>query len=120
MAPTTVLGQEATTAPGGRDSKLHGSPIDISRMLAVCDGTVYVERCALASVKQIRQAKRAIKKAFQCQLDHLGFALVELLSPCPTNWKLSPKDAWNWVNEVMVKTYPLGVIKDTTGYEDKK
>ena len=53
-------------------------------------------------------------------LDDLGFSLVELLSPCPTNWKLSPKDAWNWVNEEMVKTYPLGVIKDATGYEDKK
>jgi len=120
MAPTTVLGQEATTAPGGRDSKLHGRPIDISAMIAICDGTVFVERCSLASLKDIRRAKRAIKKSFQSQLDGLGFSLVELLSPCPTNWKLSPKDAWAWVNEVMVKTYPLGVIKDTTGYEDKK
>ncbi len=120
MAPTTILGQEATTAPGGRDSRLHGEPIDISRMLAVSDGVVYIERCALTSIKQIRRAKRAIKKAFQCELDDLGFSLVELLSPCPTNWKLSPKDAWSWVSEVMVKTYPLGVIKDATGYEDKK
>jgi 2-oxoglutarate ferredoxin oxidoreductase subunit beta len=120
MAPTTVLGQEATTAPGGRDPKLHGRPIDISAMVAVCDGTVYVERCSLASLKGIRRAKRAIKKSFQSQLDGLGFSLVELLSPCPTNWKLSPKDAWAWVNDVMVKTYPPGVIKDTTGYEDKK
>jgi 2-oxoglutarate ferredoxin oxidoreductase subunit beta len=95
MAPTTVLGQDATTAPGGRNEKLHGRPIDISRMIAV-------------------------RKAFQCQIDRLGFSLVELLSPCPTNWKLSPQEAWAWVNEVMVKTYPLGVIKDTTGYEDKK
>ena len=120
MAPTTVLGQEATTAPGGRDSKLHGRPIDISAMVAICDGAVYVERCSLASIKDIRRAKRAIKKSFQCQLDGLGFSLVELLSPCPTNWKLSPKAAWAWVNDVMVKTYPLGLIKDTTGYEDKK
>ena len=120
MAPTTLLGQNATTAPGGRDPRLHGQPIDISSMLAVCNGVVFVERCALTSVKQIRKAKRAIKKSFQCQLDDLGFSLIELLSPCPTNWKLSPKDAWDWVNEVMVKTYPLGVIKDTTGYEDKK
>lgn len=119
MAPTTVLGQSATTAPGGRDPKLHGRPIDISRMLAVCEGTVYIERCALTSVKNIRRAKKAIKKSFQCQLDGLGFSLVELLSPCPTNWKMSPKDAWAWINEQMVKTYPLGVIKDTTGYEDK-
>jgi len=120
MAPTTLLGQEATTAPGGRDAGLHGRPIDISRMLAVCDGVVYLERCSLASLKHIRQAKKAIRKAFQCQLDDLGFAMVELLSPCPTNWKLSPKEAWVWVNEVMMKTYPLGVIKDTTGYEEKK
>ena len=120
MAPTTLLGQSATTAPMGRDPKLHGRPIDISRMLAVCDGVVYIERCALSSIKFIRQAKKAIKKCFQCQVDNLGFSMVELLSPCPTNWKLSPKDAWNWVNDVMAKTYPLGVIKDTTGYEDKK
>ncbi|HDG97078.1 MAG TPA: 2-oxoglutarate oxidoreductase [Desulfobacterales bacterium] len=118
MAPTTLLGQEATTTPGGRDPHYHGRPIDISRMLAVCDGVVYVERCALSSIKNIRRAKRAIKKAFRCQLDGLGFALVELLSPCPTNWKMSPKQAWEWVNKVMVNTYPLGVIKDTTGYED--
>jgi len=120
MAPTTLLGQNATTAPGGRDPRLHGQPIDISRMLAVSDGVVYIERCALTSIKYIRRAKKAIKKAYQCQLDDLGFALIELLSPCPTNWKLSSKDAWDWVNNEMVKTYPLGVIKDITGYEDKK
>jgi 2-oxoglutarate ferredoxin oxidoreductase subunit beta len=120
MAPTTIIGQEATTAPGGRVSSLHGNPIDISAMIAVSPGVVYVERCSLASLKHIRQAKKAIKKCFQVQLDGLGFGLVELLSPCPTNWKLSPKESWAWVNEVMVKVYPLGVIKDTTGYEDKK
>jgi 2-oxoglutarate ferredoxin oxidoreductase subunit beta len=120
MAPTTLLGQTATTAQTGRDPKLHGSPLDISRMLAICDGVVYVERCSLTSIKQIRRAKKAIKKAYQCQMDDLGFSIVELLSPCPTNWKMSPKAAWAWVNDVMTKTYPLGVIKDTTGYEDKK
>lgn len=120
MAPTTILGMNATTTPGGRDPRLHGNPIDISSMLAVSNGVVYVERCALSSFKQIRKAKKAIKKAFQCQLDDLGFSLVELLSPCPTNWKMSAKAAWAWVDEKMVKTYPLGVIKDETGYEDKK
>jgi 2-oxoglutarate ferredoxin oxidoreductase subunit beta len=120
MAPTTILGQNATTAPGGRDPRLHGRPIDISRMLAVSDGVVFVERCALSSFKEIRKAKKAVKKAFQCQLDDLGFALVELLSPCPTNWKMTPKAAWDWTAKEMVKTYPLGVIKDITGYEDKK
>lgn len=116
MAPTTVLGQDATTAPGGRDPKLHGCPIDISRMLAISDGVVYIERCAITSLKGIRHTKKAIKKAFRVQVDRLGFSMVEILSPCPTNWKLSPKESWNWINEVMVKTYPLGVIKDTTGY----
>jgi 2-oxoglutarate ferredoxin oxidoreductase subunit beta len=120
MAPTTLLGQSATTAPGGRDPELHGWPIDISKMLAVCDGVVYIERCTLSTIKQIRRAKKAIKKSFQCQLDRLGFSLVELLSPCPTNWKLSTQDSWDWVSEEMVKTYPVGVIKDTTGYEAKK
>ena len=120
MAPTTLVGQDATTSPGGRVPKLHGQPIDISRMIAICEGTVYVERCAISSIKNIRRAKKAIKKSFQCQLDGLGFSMVELLSPCPTNWKLTPKDAWAWINDVMVKTYPLGVIKDSTGYEDKK
>ena len=120
MAPTTLLGQHATTAPGGRDPELHGWPIDISKMLALCDGVVYIERCTLSSIKQIRKAKKAIKKSFQCQLDRLGFSLVELLSPCPTNWKLSTQDSWDWVSEEMVKVYPVGVIKDTTGYEAKK
>ena len=74
----------------------------------------------MTTLKQIRKAKKAIKKSFQCQLDDKGFSLVELLSPCPTNWKMSPKASWEWVNEEMVKTYPLGVIKDDSGYEDKK
>jgi len=120
MAPTTLLGQVATTAPGGRDAELHGRPIDISAMLAVADSVVYVERCSLTSVKGIRKAKKAVKKCFQVQLDGLGFGLVELLSPCPTNWKMTSQQAWKWVDEVMTKTYPPGLIKDTTGYEDKK
>ncbi|MFP4087496.1 MAG: thiamine pyrophosphate-dependent enzyme [Desulfobacteraceae bacterium] len=120
MAPTTLLNQNATTTPGGRNQRLHGNPIDITRMLAVSDGVVFAERCALSSIKGIRRAKKAVKKAFQSQLDDMGFSIVELLSPCPTNWKMSPKDAWAWVNDQMIQTYPLGVIKDTTGYEDKK
>ncbi len=119
MAPTTTIGLEATTTPGGRDPDRDGWPIDISKMLAAASGSVYIERCALTSVKLIRQAKKAIKKSFQVQLDKLGFSLVELLSPCPTNWKVTPQQAWKWINEEMVKTYPLGLIKDTTGYEDQ-
>jgi 2-oxoglutarate ferredoxin oxidoreductase subunit beta len=116
MAPTTIIGQLSTTTPGGRDADRDGNPIDISRMLAVAAGAVYIERCALTTLKDIRKAKKAIAKSFRCQLDGLGFSMVELLSPCPTNWKLSPHDAWKWVNEQMQKVFPLGVIKDTTGY----
>jgi 2-oxoglutarate ferredoxin oxidoreductase subunit beta len=118
MAPTTTLGLNSTTTPGGRSSDLHGWPIDISRMLAVCEKVVYIERCELTTVKSIKKAKKAIKKSFRVQMDNLGFGLVELLSACPTNWKMSPTASWKWVSEVMTKTYPLGVIKDTTGYED--
>jgi 2-oxoglutarate ferredoxin oxidoreductase subunit beta len=116
MAPTTIIGQLSTTTPGGRDPDRDGNPIDISGMLALAAGTVYIERCALTTVKDIRKAKKAIAKSFRCQLDGLGFSMVELLSPCPTNWKLSPKEAWKWVNEEMQEVFPLGVIKDTTGY----
>jgi 2-oxoglutarate ferredoxin oxidoreductase subunit beta len=116
MAPTTIFGLESTTTPGGRNPERDGYPLNISQMLAVCDRVVYVERCSLATVKQIRRAKKAIKKSFQCQLDDLGFSLVELLSPCPTNWKMKPQDAWKYVEEEMTKTFPLGLIKDETGY----
>ncbi|KIX11394.1 thiamine pyrophosphate-dependent enzyme [Dethiosulfatarculus sandiegensis] len=118
MAPTTTLGQVATTTPGGRDADRDGAPIDISSMVALCKRTVYVERCALTNPKEIRKAKKAIKKAFQAQIDGKGFTLVELLSACPTNWKMGPVDAWKWVAEEMTKTYPLGVIKDEIGDKD--
>ena len=118
MAPTTLIGQTATTAQQGRTPERHGQPIDISQMLALCHGSVYIERCALTSVKEIKRAKKALRKAFRVQLDDLGYALVELLSACPTNWKMDPKQSIKWIEDVMMKTYPLGVIKDTTGYED--
>jgi len=116
MAPTTLIGQSSTTTPGGRDPKRDGSPIDIARMLAVPDAVVYIERCSLTTAKDILKAKRALKKSFRCQLDGLGFSMVELLSPCPTNWKLSPKESWKWVNEEMQEVFPVGIIKDTTGF----
>lgn len=118
MAPTTLIGGASTTTPGGRNARRDGSPIDISRMLAVCEGVVYIERCTLNSFKGIKRAKKAIRKCFQVQVDGLGFGLVELLSPCPTNMKQTPKQSWEFIDNEMMKTYPLGVIKDTTGYED--
>lgn len=114
MAPTTILGQTTTTTPGGRIALRDGYPLDLSQMLAVAAGSVYIERTSVTSPKNIMKTKKAIKKAFQVQMDDLGFALVEVLSPCPTNWKLPPVDACKWVDEEVVKTYPLMVIKDTT------
>ncbi len=114
MAPTTLLGQTTTTTPGGRIALRDGYPLDLSQMLAVGRGSVYIERTAVTSPKNIIKTKKAIKKAFQVQMNDLGFALVEVLSQCPVNWKLSPVEACRRVEEEVVKTYPLGIIKDTT------
>jgi 2-oxoglutarate ferredoxin oxidoreductase subunit beta len=114
MAPTTILGQKTTTSPFGRDQIREGSPLKISEMLAVVPGAVYIERTAVSSVAGIRATKKAIKKGFRAQLDNLGFSLVEVLSPCPTNWKMTPLASCRWIDEVMTKEYPLGIIKDTT------
>jgi len=115
MAPTTILGQNTTTSPGGRKEKRDGFPINLSEMLAVAKGSAYIERTAVNSPANILRTKKAIKKAFQTQLKGYGFSLVEVLSPCPTNWKMSPVEACQWINEVMVKHFPLGVLKDITG-----
>ena len=119
MAPTTLLGQTTTTTPGGRSPLRDGFPLDLSQMLAVAGGSVYIERTAVTSPKNIIKTKKAIKKAFQVQMDDLGFALVEILSQCPINWKLSPVEACRWIEEEVVKTYPLGVIKDTTQTQNR-
>jgi 2-oxoglutarate/2-oxoacid ferredoxin oxidoreductase subunit beta len=115
MAPTTILGQKTTTSPGGRHESKHGFPINLSEMLAVAKGSAYIERTAVNSPANILKTKKAIAKAFQVQLKGLGFSLVEVLSPCPTNWKMNPVDAWKWIGEVMTVSFPLGVLKDVTG-----
>jgi len=120
MAPTTLLGQTTTTTPGGRIALRDGYPLDLSQMLAVGRGSVYIERTAVTSAKNIIKTKKAIKKAFQVQMNDLGFALVEILSQCPVNWKLSPVEACRWVEEEVIKTYPLGVIKDMTDNRHNK
>jgi len=111
MAPTTLLGQKTATTPLGRDSKLQGYPLRISEILAQLPAVRYIERVALSSPKEVLKARGAIKEAFQNQIDHLGFSLVEILSPCPTYWGLSPKAAMDWIRDVMVKEFPLGRIK---------
>jgi 2-oxoisovalerate ferredoxin oxidoreductase beta subunit len=113
-APTTLLGQKSTTTPGGRSALHEGYPMRVSEMLATLDAPVYIERVALGDNKQIAQADRAIRHAVENQVRGLGFSLIEVLSPCPTIWKMSAVDAQHWVRDVMEKTYPLGVLCDRT------
>lgn len=112
MAPTTVLGQTTTTSPGGRREQRDGYPINLSEMLAIARGTAYIERTALNSPSNIQKTKKAIAKAFRVQMERKGFSLVEVLSPCPTNWKMNPVEAWKWIEEVMMPHFSLGVLKD--------
>jgi 2-oxoglutarate ferredoxin oxidoreductase subunit beta len=118
MAPTTLIGQNSTTTPGGRDVKRDAAPIDLSEMLAIARGSVYIERTAINSPKNIRRTKRALTKAFKIQMAGLGFSLIEVLSPCPVNWKMSPVDATKWIDDTMTQTFPLKVIKDEVGKLD--
>ena len=115
MAPTTLRDQKTTTTPYGRVVKLEGYPVKMSEMVALVNGAIYIERTAVNSPANIRKTKKAIRKAFQVQIDGLGFSLVEILSPCPTNWKMGSLESWQWIDAEMTKVFPLGVIKDTTG-----
>jgi 2-oxoglutarate ferredoxin oxidoreductase subunit beta len=111
MAPTTLLGQKTATTPSGREARFHGYPLKISEMLALLPAVKYIERTSLHSPPEILKTKKAIKLAFQNQLDLTGFSLVEILSPCPTYWGLSAKEAVEWIRDVMAKEFPLGRIK---------
>ncbi len=112
MAPTSLPGQVTQTSPYGRDPKLCGYPVKVCEMLSQLDGPEYLERVAVNSVKNVRAAKKAIKKAFQNQLEGRGFSLVEVISACPTNWGMTPQKALEWIDEAMIPYYPLGVYKD--------
>ncbi len=118
MAPTTLPGQVTQTSPYGRDVKHCGYPVKISEMLSQLEGPEYIERVAVNNVKNIRNAKKAIKKAFQNQIDGKGFSLIEVISSCPTNWGLSPEKALQWLEENMIPYYPLGVYKDRTAEKE--
>jgi len=109
MAPTSLPGQITQTSPYGRNTETQGFPIKISEMLSTTDGAAYIERVAVDCVKNINNAKKAIKKAFMTQIEKKGFSLVEVLSTCPTNWGLSPVEALDWLRENMMPYYPLGV-----------
>lgn len=108
MAPTTLIGQKATTAPYGRASATEGFPLRVSEMLATITGAVFVERVSVDSPANIRKTKKAIKKAFEIQIAGTGFGIVEVLSTCPTNWGMSPIESLKWLQDNMIPYYPLG------------
>jgi 2-oxoglutarate ferredoxin oxidoreductase subunit beta len=111
MAPTTLPGMKTTSSPLGRDVELAGFPIRMSELLATLDGSGYVVRRSLHNAANIRKAKKAIKTAFQVQEHELGFSMVELLSSCPTNWKLTPQEALDFIENNMIPVFPIGDYK---------
>ena len=112
MAPTSLPGQVTQTTPYGRDVKVAGNPVRVCEMLATLDGVALAQRVTVDCVKNVNIAKKAIKKAFQYQMEGLGYSIVEVVSTCPTNWGLSPIEALGWLRENMLPYYPLGVYKD--------
>jgi 2-oxoisovalerate ferredoxin oxidoreductase beta subunit len=114
MAPTSLMGMRTTTSPRGRDLQHEGFPLRVSELLATLEGPTYIERVALYDNKSRMRARKAVRKALQNQVEGRGFSLVEVLSPCPTGWGLQPVEATRWVEENLVKAFPLGVIKDLT------
>lgn len=114
LGPTTLLGQKTTTSTMGRNVEYYGYPIKIAEHVALCDGTAYAARVSLDTVANIRKAKQAIKKAFEVQLNGLGFGFVEILATCPTNWRMTPEQAHERVRTEMMKHYVPGVYKDIT------
>ena len=120
MAPTSLPGQVTQTSPYGRDVKLCGYPVKVCEMLSELEGPEYLERVTVNSVKAVNNAKKAIKKAFQNQIDGKGFSLIEVLSSCPTNWGMTPQEALKWIDEKMIPYYPLGVYKDRSAKKEEE
>jgi 2-oxoglutarate/2-oxoacid ferredoxin oxidoreductase subunit beta len=114
MAPTTLVGQKTTTTPRGRDAKTEGHPIRVCELLATLPNAVYLARTTVGTPKDVRVTKAAIERAFRTQEEKRGFSLVEVLSPCPTYWHMSPAEAANHCSAVMTQTFPLGVYRDWT------
>ena len=112
MAPTTLVGQKATTAPFGRDPKQHGYPVHVCELLATLKAPAYLERVTCVDAPNVLKAKAAIKKAFQNQIDGKGFSLVEIMSNCPTNWGMAPLETLEYMKEHTLKEFPLGVYRD--------
>ena len=118
MAPTSLPGQVTQTSPYGRDVKVQGYPVKVAELLSALDGPTYIERVAVNNVKNVKNAKKAILKAFRNQVEGKGFSLVEVVSSCPTNWGMTPSKALEWIDEKMIPYYPLGVYRDKTAAEE--
>ena len=114
MAPTTILGQKTTTTVNGRDAEVQGYPIKICEMASTCEGAAFVARCSLDSSKEIENTKRMIRKAFESQLAGKGASVIEILSTCPTNWKLSPQESHERIRKELYPVFPLGIYKEKT------
>lgn len=112
MAPTSLPNQVTQTSPYGRDVDTTGYPVRMCELLATLDGVAYLERVCVDSPKNVRKAKKAIKRAFQYQVDGVGYSLIEVVSTCPTNWGMTPADSFAWMRENMLPYYPLGVYRD--------
>jgi len=115
MAPTSILDQKTTTSPLGREPGVDGYPLHITDIVAEFKGVAYAERVSVSSPKNIRRTKKAIQAAFQTQVDGLGYSIVEVLSACPTNWKMNTLDSCKWIDNVLAEEFPLGVLTDKRG-----
>jgi len=112
MAPTTLPGQKTTTSPYGRDVETCGAPLRFAELIAPIEGAKFVARVSIDTPAHVREAKRAVKRAFQCQIEGKGYSMVEFLSTCPTNWGLAPQEAMEWMRENMMPYFKMGIIKD--------
>ncbi len=120
MAPTTMIGQQSTTTPLGRQELVHGYPIRMCELISTLPAVTYVERVAVGHPKHLMKARKAIRKAIRNQVENRGYSFVEILSPCPTGWKMDSPDAREWVVEEMTKIFPLGVFKDESDDREGK
>lgn len=120
MAPTTLPGMKTTSSPTGRDVEMTGMPLKMSEILATVEGSSYIVRRSLHDPANIRKSKKAIRKAFEIQKQGMGFSMVELLSSCPTNWKMTPPEALDFVRDEMIPFFPLGDFKQSDLVQDLK
>lgn len=115
MAPTTLLDMKTSTSPYGRKAETEGYPIHVAEVIKELTGVAYLARTSVNTPQDVLKTKKAIKKAFQAQIDNIGFGMVEVLATCPTNWGLNPIESMKWLKEKMYPEYPLGIFIDKVG-----